>query len=211
MKRNFILLTAIVFSFAIVSCQKEVDDFASSSGNTTANNGSTTGDIRGAWKFVNFRVKSVATNEVSAAGMTVTTVTTSDYTSEKNSGTIVIDAANMSYTNLSYDMNTIAYAKVFENGVLLDTFSVPMHASVPATSNKAAYTRIGSDSLYFQSGNIFSNGNSQASPPGGAKIKFEQDKLYILQKVNQTEKTTDQGQTLTSVTQAEVTVTLQKQ
>lgn len=221
MRKVFILLAAVVSSFTIISCQKEVEvtgldlgtgNTGSTGGNTgnTGNTGSI-GDITGVWKFINLHAKTIATNQVSAAGVNVKTVTTTEYTSQDNSGTITIEPANLAYNNLSYNIKAIAYATVYDNGVLADTFSFPFEAAVPPISNRAAYTRIGSDSLYFQAGSVFMNGVSQPTQPTGAKLRREQDKLFIIQRVNQTTTVTEQGQTTVANQQAEVTITLQKQ
>lgn len=201
MKRNFILLTAVVFLFAIVSCQKEIE-------NTTIT--SSVDDITGTWKFISFNAKTVATIEATTGGTTTKTVTTSDYTSEDNQGTVTIDAQNISYDNLSYNIKTIAHGTMYENGVKIDTFSMPIQASIPPSSSKTAYTRVGADSLYFPGGSSLINGVTQTTQQTGAKIKKEQDKLFIIQRVNQTSTDNIQGQVATTNEQAEVTVTLQK-
>ena len=217
MKKNFILLGVIIFCFAITSCQKEIDDFIGNNprntipgvgGGTTAN----VGDLTGTWKFLNLHAKTLVSVEVNASGVNFKTITNSEYTSENNVGTVVISAQNIAYNNISYAINTRAYVKLYSGGILLDTLSTAFNMAVPAISYTAAYTRVNADSLYFSGGNAFMyNGISQTPPPGGMKLRREQDKLYLIQSFDETKTTTEQGQTSTSIQQATVTVALQKQ
>lgn len=220
MKKALLLLTAL-FSLFFFSCQKEIESGnnsntggsgGSSTGNTGGSNtGSNAGDINGTWKFINFHAKTNVANEVSAAGVTMRTVTLSDYTTENNTGTITFTDQNMSYDNLSYSINTRARATMYQDGVLVDTFSMPMLATIPPTKGQANITKVGSDSLTFQNGSFMMNGVSQTANSGGAKLRRDGDKLYMTQRVNQTENTIVQGQTAKSTQQAEVVITLQKQ
>lgn len=202
--KKYLILLAAVFSLFFFSCQKEADfDIISNNGNSEI-------DLSGTWKFVNSRVKTLATNEVTATGNTAKTVTTSDYTTENNTGTVVFNSQSMSYDSLSYSINTIARGTLYNNGVLLDTFSMPLQFTIPATKGQTPFTRITSDSLNFQGATSIFNNPSQTTRPSGVKIKREQDKLYLTQKVNESSITTDQGQTMRSNQQAEVVIILQK-
>ena len=210
MKNGFILLTAILSIF-FFGCQKEADLQGISTNGNAGTSGSGAIDLSGTWKFISFHAKTLATNEVVAGAYTMKTVTTSDYTSENNTGTVVFNTNSMSYDNLSYSINTVAFASTYENGVLIDTLSVPMQANLPATKGQSNFTAIGADSLYFQGGSTMFGASSQTTKPSGVKIKREQDKLYLTQKVAESNNTTVQGQTVKSNQQAEIVTTFQKQ
>ena len=217
MKTNFILLTLTVCCFAATSCQKEIEDVVGSNPRNTIpvlGGGTTTnaGDITGTWKFLNLNAKTLVSVDVSGSSVNLKTLTTSEYTTENNVGIVVISAQNIAYNNISYDINSRAYVKLYSSGILLDTLSTGFNLSVPPISYNAAYIRVNTDSLYFNGGNAFMyNGASQVAPPGGMKLKREQDKLYLIQSFNETKTITEQGQTATTIQQATVTVALQKQ
>lgn len=206
MKKCFIILT-LVFSILLQSCQKDADLQGITTGETSPNNKI---DLTGMWKFVNAHAKTIATNESVESGSTIKTVTTSDYTTENNTGTVVFNGQNMSYDSLSYSINTIAYVTTYENGNQIDTASIPIQAAFPVMKGESAYTAIGSDSLYFQGGGSMFAGGSQPAKPAGVKIKREQDKLYFTQRVAETNATTDQGLTVKSTQEAVIITTFQK-
>jgi hypothetical protein len=209
MQKTFTLLTAI-FSVLLFSCQKEADlQGISTSGETNAGAGAI--DLAGTWKFINLHAKTTATNEMLVGTDKLKTVTTSDYTTENNTGTVNFTTQGMNYDNFSYAVNTIARATTYENGALIDTFSLPIQVSIPAMKGQSTFTRVGNDSLYFQGGSSMLGGASQPTEPSGAKIKRELDKLYLLQKVAQTKTTTEQGQTVKLTQEAEIVTTFQKQ
>lgn len=207
MRKNFTLLAAILSIF-FFACQKEADLQGVSSNGTNGNSGI---DLSGTWKFINFRAKTLATNEVVTGSYSLKTVTTSDYTSENNTGTVVFDAGNMSYDNLSYSINAIAHATTYENGAIVDTISIPLQVAIQPAKGQATFTLVGSDSLYFKNGGFTMGGASQTSKPSGAKINREQDKLYLTQNVAETKNTVSQGQTIKSSQVVEVVTEFQKQ
>jgi hypothetical protein len=210
MNIKFTLLTVIISIF-FLSCQKEIGLDISTNGTTT--NGTTTNNsnpLIGAWKFISIQAKTTATNEASAAGVVIKAVTVSDYTTIDNGGKMIFDAQNMTQDSVTYGVNSTAYSTMYENGIKIDTFSMPLVASYPPMRGVAAYTRIGADSIYIHAGTSTINGVTQPSAPGGAKIRFDQNKLYITQRGNETTTTTQQGQTVKMTRQVEAVITLQK-
>ena len=203
MKKNLLLLSVISFSLLLASCQKEVQD-------TDLPPVTTSSDILGNWTLVSMNVKTEAINEVTAGSDVQKTVTTSDYTTENNAGTVNITATTFNSINFSYSVNTTAKAALYENNVLIDTFLLPVQASVPATSGSAAYTRVNADSIYFQSGSIFAAEAAQRTLPAGASIRLDQDKMYMTQHAEQETTETVQGETVRSIVRALVVVTLKR-
>ena len=211
MKKNFTLLLSVLFCLSIVSCQKGIEGPlppGTVSGGTGNNNGGT--DITGTWKLISVEAKTSSTNEVTLGGELIKTVTESNYVTENSKGTVTFDASKMTSKDVSYDINTISKITTYENGVLLDTLSLPMSVSVPASSGAASFIRIGSDSLYFQSGSLFMGGTTQDTQAGGAKIKLEQDKLYLEQTHSKSTTISDQGATMTTFEHATVIITMQR-
>jgi len=200
MKKSPFLLCAVLFCLATVSCTKESETPADAFY-----------DITGTWKLVNMQVQTNVTNQLAAGSDVSKTITTSNYTTQNNSGTITITESTIAGNNLSYTINTVANASFYENGTLTGTYSQPMQSTIQAYSSTSAYTRVNADSLYFQSGSFNLGNTEQTSLPGGSKIKLEQDKLYLMQSGMQTTTETVQGQTVSSIVQAATTVTLQRQ
>jgi hypothetical protein len=214
MNRNFTLLLAAFFALFIISCQKEIQ---SESGIPAGNAGSTPGtpngstgsasDLLGTWKFVSLQVKSKTTNLTNAGGAVMKAQSEAEYTTTNNGGTITFDATTMSTKNLTYTVNATVLTTMYENGVLLNSLSLPLQSILPPSNSTGQYTRISADSLYFPSGAIFSGGVNGASEPSGAKISFVQKKLLLTQSIVQSLPSQGQG---TSTVEAKMIATLEK-
>jgi hypothetical protein len=171
MKKIFILLSGIATTF-LFSCQKESD-----TPSVTA--------INGTWSFISMDATTNAIAETTQGSETDKTITQSNYTTENNSGTVTIEASTMTTNNLSYSVNAIAKAYTYQNNVLIDSLEAPFNFTAPPSSSSISYRFVGSDSIYFDQGSVFMNGATQASTPGGAKIKVEGDILYLTQSAHQ--------------------------
>ena len=198
MKKNLIAISAFVISIVFTSCQKDSGSPA-------------TADITGTWSFVSMDAATSSVAESNDAGVTEKTITTSNYTTQNNSGTITINGSSMTSSNLSYSVNTTAHASYYSGGTLLGTFDVPLTFDVPASSGVTSYKVVSSDSLYFESGTVFSDGVSQNSIPAGAKISLQGNILYMTQHVANTQTLSYGGATVTSTTDVTATIKLQKQ
>ena len=197
MKQRVSALALLVFFLSLVSCSKD---------NTTAGT-----DIAGTYKFVSLQAKTTSTVQ-SVSGADVTkTVTTSDYTTINNSGTVKIDATQFISTNLGYSINSTAKSTIYDNGAVVDTLSFPLQFTVPSTSGTSTYKRAGADSLYFSAGSLLVGGSSSAAQSGGAKIKYENGKLTLYNNTVQATVTRNQGETVTNLASATIITTLQKQ
>ena len=199
MKQITSTLTACILLIAMISCSKEES-------RTTAQ-----GDITGTYKFVSLQAKTSSTAQTMSGSDIIKTVAISDYTTQNNTGTVIIDANKMISTNLAYSINSTVFGTLYENGVVTDTFSSPFQVTLPATSGASPYKKIGADSLYFASGSSLTGAAAAATLPGGAKIKFENGKLMLYGNFAQSTTTTNQGATVTTVATAAIVTTLQKQ
>lgn len=168
-------------------------------------------DITGTYKFISLQAKTSSTVQSISSSYNARTITTSEYTTINNSGTVTIDANRMISNNLSYSINSMAKSTLYENGVLIDTFSFPFQVTIPSVSGAGTYKRISSDSLYFDSGTVLIGGSASTPQPAGAKIKFENGRLLIYSSTSQSNIITDQGETVVTLATGSVITTLQKQ
>lgn len=113
------------------------------------------------------------------------TVTTSDYTTTNNQGTVTFGNSTLTATGLAYSVNTNAKGYLYFGGELIDSFSFPFLASLPATNYTTQYQLIGADSIYFPQGSISigsadGTGSTQTGPSGG-RYSFNGNLLTITQ------------------------------
>ena len=154
MKRNVLFTLPALMLIMMVSCQKEITD---PSLDGTYNGGSGSGgsgssgskDITGTWKFISLSAITQSTAQVSQAGDVLKTITNTDYTTNDNTGTIVINSTTMATTGMSYSINDTAFALTYENNVLIDSTAAPFSFSLPSYSSTTTYKLIGADSISF--------------------------------------------------------------
>jgi len=173
MKKIFFALLVIFTTLFFVSCQKSTDSPSSPA------------DIKGTWTFVSMSATTNTTAEATQSGESDKSVTTSSYTTENNTGTMTIDASTMTSNNISYTVNTTAKAYMYQNNVLIDSLEVPFNFTAPPSSGSVNYRFVTSDSIYSDQGSLFMNGVTQNTIPSGARIKLENDILYLTQTVHQ--------------------------
>ncbi len=201
LKLTTTLLTLSV-SLIFMSCYKDLKDQLPTALATS---------IQGNYKFVSMTANTTVTQQVTSGADVAKTVTVANYTTTNNEGTLRIGANNMTSTNLSYAINTIAKGYIYANNTLLDSVDVPFQYSVPPTSTTSSIKMVGNDSVYFTSSSMFMNGTTQSTTPGGAKLKLEGDKLFMTTTVNQTTTQNIQGSTVLSTSKGTAVITLQKQ
>lgn len=202
--RNALLLLAASVSFFLFSCQKEITPLGggTSAGNGNTGGGSTTNNrLIGTWKFLHLHAVTWSSNQSIVAGINQRTETTSDYVTINNVGTVVFTATTATNNNVGYAVDTWTFNKVYENNVLIDTFTLPMAMAIPPNSSGGNYTMITADSIVNQ------NGNTTA----GAKLRFSNDTLFMNQKINETTVQNIQGVNVTTVRKADVTTVMKRQ
>jgi hypothetical protein len=190
---------------AIVSCQKEVS--ADLPANPT-----TTGSLNGNWKFLYLNTITESIVEERDRIDVAKAITTSNYTSQNNAGAMRMDGSVMSFSNLSYDINSIAKSYIYFNNELEDSLEFPITFSLPATNTQTKYKVIGTDSIYMEGGTVFNTGGGTVVSQGqGARFRFEGDKLIMTSKGEQS-KIENLGNTIrTQRSKATSIVTYQKQ
>lgn len=182
-KRNYLLLLTACM-LAVAACQKEIsdEDVVTNPGTGTPadtipnnpNNPDTTNKQIGTWKFVSVGGRVSQTAEFTQAGSAIKAVTTSDFTSQNNGGTITFDSSTMTANGITFSVNTAGKTYIYLAGVLYDSLNTPFTQTVSPQSATSGYKKIGSDSLYFQDGGLLTalTGGLLPSAPTGCKVAF---------------------------------------
>jgi hypothetical protein len=195
--RNFTQLIAFCsLLLALASCGKEksVDTLSTTPGGSSGNGngngngsgsgsggGTSNGSEVGNWKFITMHAITSETIEFSMGSDAIKLVTTSDYTTDNNSGNVKFDGTTMFTNDVAFSVNSTAKTAMYTNGVLLTSQNAPFAATMPATTSTTNYKKIATDSLYFAAGvmsGLDPNG-SVTTKPGGYKLKWDGDKMYM--------------------------------
>lgn len=206
MKTILVRVTLFVFITAfVISCKKEKSiDLSSGSSGGGANT------LLGNWKFSGFtadiKVEATETDGTDVAKA----VTTYNYLSTNNKGTVTFAANTFTGTGLGYDLNTTLYAKLYLNGVLEDSLEFPFTFTLPPTNSGGGYKLAGTDSLYFTGGFIAVGLDSMESKPIGYKYTVSGNKLTMTTKYFNTYKEDDNGILATIRQNADIKVLLEK-
>jgi hypothetical protein len=109
------------------------------------------------------------------------TISTCNYETTNNKGTVTIDATKFNSSKFAYSINATLLGKSYMNDVQSGYTNMPFVMDMPESSGTTAYQLIGTDSIYFSGGFVNSPalGDSVASLPSGAKYKWEGDTLVI--------------------------------
>jgi len=171
----FLFVLAVLITLA--SCQKEIhdNDITSPGGPTPADTIPNTANTEvGTWNFMSLQGTISQTAELSQAGQAIKGVSTSNFTSQNNAGTVKFDNVNMTATGITMSVNTTAKTLVYMNGALFDSLSTPFNQTLPAQNATSGYKKIGADSLYFQDGGFLNvlTGGLLPSAPSGCKLVF---------------------------------------
>jgi len=177
MKKHLLLslLTAIII---LSSCKKDNDT------STTA--------IQGTYKLKYLTAK---TNSTVTGSDGEKSVTTSDYTTINNQGTLVFDQSNLTYTGLSYSIDTEAKYYLYQDNALLDSSSYPFQVTLPSTGAVGTYKLIGADSIYFPQGSVTGGASSGQTLASGGRYSFNGNLLTITQHVSKDSTFEDSGVT----------------
>ena len=220
--RTYCLLLA-AFIVVLASCQKEVSN---ESGNHSGKDSTTTtttppGDSThsdsttevGTWKFISLHTTYTQTTQYSQSTLTVKGVTTADFVTSNNSGTIKFDGSKMISTGISLSINTTANTVVYLNGVQSTSVPTPIDTSFAPQTDTAGYQKIGADSLYLQSGGFFGMGAGGLIPASavGCKLKFNGNTMTMTVVYDNNYTDNSQGFPANVTSHAVLEATLQKQ
>jgi len=194
------LSLVVVGSLLFTSCKKDNSD-------SVVNE-----DILGSYDFVSLTASTKVTQTVSDGSSSAKTISTSNYTTEDNAGSLDITATQFISKDLGYSASTMGTVQVYEDGLHTDTYEVPFQAVVPPTNSTVPYKWITKDSIYFENSSIFYSGSPTpvATNASGAKVRLEGDKLYITASQVQTQEQSDGGITVKSEAAATMLATYKK-
>jgi uncharacterized protein YbbC (DUF1343 family) len=200
MRKLFVLFSLL--SILFISCQKEIDGVESPS---------TQNKLQGEYKLISIEANTIATQELTLGSEVEKLVVISHYITKENKGTIKFDATTLSSINMSYSIDTVAKGYLYASGILIDSLEIPVQFALPPSNTSSPYKMVGADSIYFSGGAaVIGNEPSQQGIPGGAKLKFDGDKLYMISRYNNTTTTIEQGVKVVSTQQGTFTTKLQK-
>jgi hypothetical protein len=170
------LLFILLVTSAHFSCQKQLtlDEPVTPGGSNNT--------LEGAYNLLNMRVKAVSTVTFSESGVQSKAITATDYTTKNNSGTVAITASQFTTTNLSYSIDTIVKVYFYADDLLIDQADAPFSFDMPPYNGNTTYTKIGTDSLSFQSGFInvpIGAGIPAQSAASGAKYSWSGNNLVL--------------------------------
>ena len=189
LRRIKTLLLVCVSVGIFSSCQKEADF-----GNTTITPGGVNTKITGDWQFIGLNSKTYVKVSVSQGGEDMQTITTSDYVTENNVGTVKITDGQFIFKGLGYTINDQAHSDIYIGGVLLDAMDMPFEFTNPPTDNTTDYVRNTNDSLTFKNGVSFvpdpSGTPTATAALVGARFSVAGDTLTV-------SVITNEGQTIT--------------
>ena len=176
-KPLLLIFSILVFLF---SCQKEADlqDL------TGPAPGGNTNSIIGNWNFVGM---TAITKTIITAGTGLDQekiISSYGFNSQKNKGTITIDASKFTSAGIGYSIDTVVKTDMYLAGVLFDSFESDFMMDMPLSSGTAPYKAIGIDSLFFQNGFITyqspdNTGTPIATTDAGYKISWISDTLVL--------------------------------
>ena len=198
---RILILSAVIFCF--IACKKD------NSSNNTSTGASA---LAGTWTFMGMHATTSATAVDNGGGIISKVITTSDYNTTANGGTMAISGNTMTGTGITYSANIVAHATEFEDGIQLDTFSTSIPFTVPPTNSTSGFEVIGKDSIHYTGSNIFGSAGSGTPAATGSKFSISGDILTITSNVVD-DKIQDEGggETLSQHETATVVAILQKQ
>lgn len=147
--KKFLVISAVAVIVMLVSCKKD--------------NSNNTKGIDGTYKFKSLSAK---TNSTVIGSYGEKIITTADYTSTNNQGTLVFNNSTATGTGLTYTINTEAKSYMYDGPDLTDSSSYPFTFTMPATNSVSQYKLVGADSIYFPGGSVTS-GMSTTGASGG--------------------------------------------
>lgn len=196
-KKSGLILTVIVLFF-VLSCSKD-------------NNSSGSSALAGTWVFNGLHAKTSSTVSDTQGGIQYTTVSTSDYTTTSNGGTVKISGNTMTGTGITYSATINVLATDYVGTTILDTFSTTIPFNVPPTNSVSSFEVIGKDSIHYTSAAIFGAAGSGAPAVTGSKFSIDGDVLTLTSNVVQDKVFDSLGVVITQHDAAFVVTTLQKQ
>lgn len=183
MKKCLFVFIALTIGF--ISCQKGITDAIDTGDTGGDNNGGDTAvlnALKGSWNFTSVSANTQNSVEFTIDGENDKSLSVTNYTSQNNSGTLVIDDSMFRLNNFTYVIDTSIKTYNYISDTLVDSVNVPFTYYVPASNLSAKYQLIGSDSVYFPEGGFVLPGDdSTTSKPYGLKFIITGNTLKFTQ------------------------------
>lgn len=169
--KKYLLLCIITATTALTSCQKEtsLDTYnPNDPGNTNGGNGNGSGtdstgsntgnnaSLLGTWTFMGMQSKLVADVNASSQGSTIRYVTTTEYSTTNNGGTVTFTADKVTTKDMVYTAKAESKAKIYVSGMDPQEISFPFEYTAPASGGTSSYKAVSADSLYMSGGGLVS-------------------------------------------------------
>jgi hypothetical protein len=195
-----VLILASLTTF-LFSCKKDDD-------NTP---GPETG-IQGSYDFIDMEANTFVSQATKDGDDTDSLVSTSNYRTTENKGTVTIDGTRFNTIGFSYKIATTIYGAYYLNGEFFDEMSSPIEQTIPASNGTSSYKLIGTDSIYFDKGFVSSPvlGENVPAIPSGSKFKWAGDTLILTSNFRLKDTTTIDGFTYYADRQAKQVTRLKK-
>jgi hypothetical protein len=157
-------------------------------GSCKKSNSSTGNTLSGSWNLIDIVAHTRSAVDQVYGGDDYEDVTISDYTTTNNAGTITFAGGVANTSGITYEASFTALDSTYMDGQSLGTVTLPYDITIPPTSGSSKYQLIGSDSLYFPAGGVFSmgTGGGTQTTPEGSRFTIHGDTLAIVTSINQT-------------------------
>jgi hypothetical protein len=197
MRTRTVWMFISVFCIFFIACKKD-------------NNTTSTSSLSGDWTFEGFNAQTSSTDIDNEGGEIFKTVTTSNYTTTANGGTVNISGNTMTGTGITYSANMLVFVSDYDDDVLDDTLSTFLPINIPPTNSVSTFDVIGSDSIHYTGASMFGSGGNGSPASDGAKFSISGDILTLTSSVIQDKIIDTLGETIMQHETATVVATLKR-
>lgn len=207
MRNKWIALFILALVMAVFSsCQKEI------SGEGILPDPSDN-PLLGTWKLIDNNVQSSVSQELTDDIGTISNISTFDYITTNNKGSLTFELDKMLGKQLSFDVAGTINSEIYVNGFFVESFETPVSGSAPPSTTSNPYVLIGTDSIYCENGSFLEieGADSSVTVPTGFRFTITDNRLVLTNHTVTSEESTEEG--ITTKTDSEITVvtTLEKQ
>jgi hypothetical protein len=207
MRKTWIISFAILLAvFSFSSCQKEV----SGDGILPP---PVENPLLGNWKLIDNDVKAEFTQEVIRDIGTLTNISTLDYITMNNDGTLTFEQDKILAKQLSFSFEDTIKSQLYVDGSFVEAYESPIDATMPPASSSSPYVLVGTDSIYCPNGSFLQIEGTDTTEtfPTGFKFVIQDDRLILTNHTTAQEEVTEDGATTKTESKVTVVTTLQKQ
>lgn len=168
-------------------------------------------DFTGPWKFSGLTYKAKSTIDKTEFGRTFQSISTAEYTSTNNAGTIHIEADTIIVTGLAYDAAAVIAQNDYENGELKESTETHMSYYIPATDLVRYYHAVGEDSVHLPEGLFVPVRNNRLDGlPSTCSVQSDGRTMTVKQEYDLSSHTTAEGQEVTLRDEVEISCVFQR-